>query len=237
MFVSDGGKSGGLNYNICKWGSGESFIITWWEENNVVFISFNSGQWRLNSHGRGVPWCTAVSLRTALQQPRHWDWEGPSVVDWSLPRTDHAPHHHQQLSQLQPGDIISTVKNPRVNSRPPLSLYNAGPVRSSENNNVPGLAPPLFLSSRQLHSFVFWSRLVELHKIKTPLPPPLPGHRKHYSVSQSVKLLSMIWWGQTGANICYLIPLCHFLSIYKLKQKPANNQSNTWDCHKLHYNL
>ena len=154
----------------CQWGeggSGESLMITWWEENNV-FISFNSGHCTATALVYRVT--VTVTLYTSL------GWEGPSVVDWSLTRRHDGP----ELSpQTEP---VSTVNYPP---------YHAGPVRRSASNHVPGLARPLLLSSGQLHSVVFWSRLVELHKIKHPACPPSLATA---NITQSVSLLNCCQW-------------------------------------------
>ena len=168
MFVSDGagGKSGGLNYNISmsvRWGSGESLIITWWEENNV-FISFNSGHWTATvvySYSV-VQWCTVTASTERDPQWLTGVWAGHIM-------TPHWPHwRYPQPRSSQESAILEFSQSQHVSS--------VRELERRDHNNVPWLARPLLLSSGQLHSFVFWSRLVELHNIKTSSPPL---HCKH----------------------------------------------------------
>ena len=207
----DGGKSRGLNYRSICMSVRESLIITWWEEKNV-FISFNSEQ---------SPWCTVENSGvqwgvqcTVYSGSLGWDWEGPSVVACCLTRTHHDP------------PSLSPVNTPRVIIRllqPPSLPQSEAVMLGQWAGETPRPWSLTGSSSTSLSSPASLIRIPEQvgwitqHK---NTPPARPGHCKYYTVSQSVKLLSMIWWGPSRADICYLIPLCHFLSIYKLKQKP-----------------
>ena len=91
----------------CQWGeggSGESLMITWWEENNV-FISFNSGDWTATP---GVQWvlCSGVQW----QPPQRGTLSGwlESERDTSWHRTDQTePRNSQQARSLEINISIS----------------------------------------------------------------------------------------------------------------------------------